>query len=95
MALYPGITMLISLQYINTSSNTIDLPEPRLLTLTRVLLESRIYSPAVDICPKATMGMGDYSPGSVWYYAPNKAAPVVFIILFLISGVLHAYQTMY
>lgn len=41
------------------------------------------------------MGMGDYSPGSVWYYAPNKAAPVVFIILFLISGVLHAYQTMY
>jgi hypothetical protein len=41
------------------------------------------------------MGMGDYSPGSVWYYAPNKAAPIVFIILFLISGIIHASQTMY
>ncbi|KAF1926657.1 putative RTA1 domain protein [Didymella exigua CBS 183.55] len=40
------------------------------------------------------MGMGDYSPGSVWYYAPNKAAPIMFIVLFLVSGVLHAYQTM-
>lgn len=40
------------------------------------------------------MGMGDYSPGSVWYYAPNKAAPIVFIILFLISGAGHTYQTM-
>ncbi|KAF2016609.1 hypothetical protein BU24DRAFT_391918 [Aaosphaeria arxii CBS 175.79] len=39
------------------------------------------------------MGMGDYSPGSVWYYAPNKAAPIVFIVLFLISGVIHTYQT--
>jgi hypothetical protein len=40
------------------------------------------------------MGMGDYSPGSVWYYGPNKAAPIVFIILFFISGALHAWQTM-
>ncbi|XPS67888.1 hypothetical protein M3J09_000182 [Ascochyta lentis] len=39
------------------------------------------------------MGMGDYSSGSVWYYAPSKAAPAIFIILFLISGVLHTYQT--
>ncbi|KAJ8115543.1 hypothetical protein OPT61_g2838 [Boeremia exigua] len=39
------------------------------------------------------MGMGDYSPGSVWYYAPDKAAPIVFIILFSLSGALHAYQT--
>ncbi|KAI4946605.1 hypothetical protein J4E91_007294 [Alternaria rosae] len=39
------------------------------------------------------MGMGDYSPGSIWYYAPNKAAPIVFIILFSISGALHAWQT--
>ncbi|CBX96991.1 hypothetical protein LEMA_P101220.1 [Plenodomus lingam JN3] len=39
------------------------------------------------------MAMGDYSPGSVWYYAPNKAAPIVFIILFFVSGVIHAYQT--
>ena len=40
------------------------------------------------------MGMGDYSPGSVWYYAPNKAAPILFIILFAISGTIHAYQTL-
>ncbi|KAJ4287529.1 hypothetical protein N0V90_012232 [Kalmusia sp. IMI 367209] len=39
------------------------------------------------------MGMGDYSPGSIWYYAPNKAAPIVFIVLFFISGVVHAWQT--
>ncbi|CAO2648273.1 Nn.00g075400.m01.CDS01 [Neocucurbitaria sp. VM-36] len=39
------------------------------------------------------MGMGDYSPGSVWYYAPNKVAPIIFIILFLISGSIHAWQT--
>ncbi|KAF2443554.1 hypothetical protein P171DRAFT_444958 [Karstenula rhodostoma CBS 690.94] len=39
------------------------------------------------------MGMGDYSPGSIWYYAPNKAAPIVFIVLFFISGVIHAWQT--
>ncbi|KAI9893740.1 MAG: hypothetical protein M1814_005956 [Vezdaea aestivalis] len=31
--------------------------------------------------------------GSFWYYAPNKGAPIAFGILFLISGVVHAYQT--
>lgn len=41
------------------------------------------------------MGLGDYSPASVWFYAPNKAAPIVFIILFSISGVLHIWQTMF
>jgi hypothetical protein len=40
------------------------------------------------------MGLGDYSPGSKWYYAPNKGAPIAFIILFFISGVVHAYQTL-
>jgi hypothetical protein len=40
------------------------------------------------------MGMGDYSLGSVWFYAPNKAAPILFMILFSLSGALHAYQTM-
>jgi hypothetical protein len=40
------------------------------------------------------MGMGDYSPGSKWYYAPNKVAPIIFIILFLISGAVHTWQTM-
>ncbi|KAL5375549.1 hypothetical protein DPSP01_011130 [Paraphaeosphaeria sporulosa] len=39
------------------------------------------------------MGMGDYSPGSIWYYAPNKAAPIVFIVLFFTSGVIHTWQT--
>ncbi|KAH7117938.1 RTA1 like protein-domain-containing protein [Dendryphion nanum] len=39
------------------------------------------------------MGMGDYSPGSVWYYAPNRVAPIVFIVLFFFSGSFHAYQT--
>ncbi|KAF2878355.1 RTA1 like protein-domain-containing protein [Massariosphaeria phaeospora] len=39
------------------------------------------------------MGMGDYSPGSIWYYAPNNAAPIVFIVLFFISGVVHTWQT--
>ncbi|KAF2261680.1 hypothetical protein CC78DRAFT_469789, partial [Lojkania enalia] len=31
--------------------------------------------------------------GSIWYYAPNKAAPILFIVLFFISGVIHAWQT--
>ncbi|KAF2491823.1 hypothetical protein BU16DRAFT_129434 [Lophium mytilinum] len=39
------------------------------------------------------MGLGDYSPGSTWYYAPNKVAPIVFIVLFFISGVIHVWQT--
>lgn len=39
------------------------------------------------------MGLGDYSPGSVWYYAPNKAAPILFIILFAVSGIVHTWQT--
>jgi hypothetical protein len=33
--------------------------------------------------------------GSIWYYAPNKVAPILFIVLFFISGVIHAWQTMY
>jgi hypothetical protein len=41
------------------------------------------------------MGMGDYSPGSKWFYAPNKVAPIIFIIVFFVSGVLHAFQTVY
>ncbi|KFX93044.1 hypothetical protein V490_05026 [Pseudogymnoascus sp. VKM F-3557] len=36
---------------------------------------------------------GKYVDGSLWYYAPNKAAPIVFTILFTISGVLHFYQS--
>ncbi|OCK77954.1 hypothetical protein K432DRAFT_444958 [Lepidopterella palustris CBS 459.81] len=41
------------------------------------------------------MGLGDYSPGSDWYYAPNKVAPIVFIVLFFLSGVCHVYQTLH
>lgn len=32
--------------------------------------------------------------GSLYYYAPNKGAPVVFAILFTASGFYHFYQTM-
>ncbi|OAL01668.1 hypothetical protein IQ06DRAFT_375945 [Phaeosphaeriaceae sp. SRC1lsM3a] len=39
------------------------------------------------------MALAKYSPGSVWYYAPNKAAPILFIILFALSGAMHAWQT--
>ncbi|KAF2471314.1 uncharacterized protein BDR25DRAFT_285850 [Lindgomyces ingoldianus] len=39
------------------------------------------------------MGLGDYSPGSIWYYAPTKVAPIIFIVLFFMSGVIHAWQT--
>lgn len=30
--------------------------------------------------------------GSLWYYAPNKIAPIVFAVLFFISGIMHVYQ---
>ncbi|KAL2072120.1 hypothetical protein VTL71DRAFT_11463 [Oculimacula yallundae] len=35
---------------------------------------------------------GKYVDGSLWFYAPNKGAPVVFAFLFLVSGVWHAWQ---
>ncbi|KAL6240022.1 hypothetical protein BDW75DRAFT_1155 [Aspergillus navahoensis] len=34
-----------------------------------------------------------YQEGSIWYYAPNKGAPIAFAILFATSGVIHAYQS--
>ncbi|KAJ5132528.1 hypothetical protein N7448_006686 [Penicillium atrosanguineum] len=34
-----------------------------------------------------------YQPGSLWFYAPNKGAPIAFAILFAISGAVHFYQT--
>ncbi|KAF2755602.1 hypothetical protein EJ05DRAFT_478577 [Pseudovirgaria hyperparasitica] len=37
--------------------------------------------------------MGQYAEGSVWFYAPNNVAPIVFMILFLFSGCLHTWQT--
>jgi hypothetical protein len=30
--------------------------------------------------------------GSLWFYAPNKGAPVVFAVLFAISFGCHSYQ---
>ncbi|KAL4945454.1 hypothetical protein BDV06DRAFT_184634 [Aspergillus oleicola] len=33
-----------------------------------------------------------YQEGSIWYYAPNKGAPIAFAILFAISGMIHGYQ---
>ncbi|KAL1723467.1 RTA1 like protein-domain-containing protein [Schizophyllum commune] len=35
-----------------------------------------------------------YTPGSLWCYAPNKGAPIAFAILFLLSGLLHVYQSL-
>ncbi|KAJ5792780.1 uncharacterized protein N7503_008758 [Penicillium pulvis] len=32
--------------------------------------------------------------GSLWFYAPNKGAPIAFAILFALSGAIHFYQTM-
>ncbi|KIY50954.1 hypothetical protein FISHEDRAFT_71257 [Fistulina hepatica ATCC 64428] len=34
----------------------------------------------------------DYAPGSYWFYAPNKGAPIAFALFFTISGVCHAIQ---
>lgn len=34
-------------------------------------------------------------PGSVFFYAPNKGAPVFFAVAFAISGAFHIYQCMY
>ncbi|OBT63369.1 hypothetical protein VE03_07212 [Pseudogymnoascus sp. 23342-1-I1] len=36
---------------------------------------------------------GKYVDGSLWYYAPNKVAPIVFTIIFTISGAFHFYQS--
>lgn len=37
--------------------------------------------------------MTQYAEGSLFYYAPNKVAPIIFSALFLLSGLLHFYQT--
>ncbi|TLD31776.1 Serine/threonine-protein phosphatase T [Venturia nashicola] len=37
--------------------------------------------------------MGGHVEGSIYYYAPNKIAPIFFIIFFFSSGILHFYQT--
>ncbi|KAJ5988936.1 RTA-like protein [Penicillium waksmanii] len=33
-----------------------------------------------------------YQEGSLWFYAPNKGAPIAFAILFALSGGIHFYQ---
>ncbi|KAH8759634.1 hypothetical protein BGZ57DRAFT_1018388 [Hyaloscypha finlandica] len=38
------------------------------------------------------MENGQYVDGSLWFYAPTKGAPVVWALLFLISGITHAWQ---
>jgi hypothetical protein len=37
--------------------------------------------------------MTQYAEGSLFYYDPNKVAPIVFSALFILSGLLHFYQT--
>ncbi|KAL2863666.1 putative RTA1 domain protein [Aspergillus lucknowensis] len=34
-----------------------------------------------------------YQEGSIWFFAPNKGAPIAFAILFAVSGIVHGYQT--
>ncbi|KAL4931166.1 putative RTA1 domain protein [Aspergillus undulatus] len=34
-----------------------------------------------------------YQEGSIWYYAPNKGAPIASAILFATSGIIHGYQS--
>ncbi|GAB1317235.1 hypothetical protein MFIFM68171_07445 [Madurella fahalii] len=38
------------------------------------------------------METGEYVPGSVYFYAPNKGAPVFFAVAFAASGAYHIYQ---
>ncbi|KAE8441245.1 hypothetical protein EG329_005576 [Mollisiaceae sp. DMI_Dod_QoI] len=38
------------------------------------------------------MENGQYVDGSLWFYAPNKVAPIVWAILFFVSGLIHAWQ---
>lgn len=38
------------------------------------------------------MAGSDPVPGSVWFYAPNKAAPIPFAVIFAVSGIVHLYQ---
>ncbi|KAJ5103499.1 RTA-like protein [Penicillium argentinense] len=33
-----------------------------------------------------------YQEGSLWFYAPNKGAPIAFAVLFALSGGIHFYQ---
>lgn len=37
---------------------------------------------------------GQYVDGSIWFYAPNKGAPVFFAVAFAISGGVHFWQAM-
>jgi hypothetical protein len=34
-------------------------------------------------------------PDSLWYYAPNKGAPIAFAILFAVSGLWHLYLCLF
>ncbi|KAI1100061.1 RTA1 like protein-domain-containing protein [Jackrogersella minutella] len=40
------------------------------------------------------MENGQYVDGSIWYYAPNKGAPVFFAVAFLATGGVHFWQAM-
>ncbi|KAI5893960.1 uncharacterized protein SCHCODRAFT_02623262 [Schizophyllum commune H4-8] len=35
------------------------------------------------------------APGSLWCYAPDKGAPIAFAVLFLLSGLVHVYQSLH
>lgn len=55
-------------------------------------MESMVCS--MPFTPWQTFADGFLVDGSLWFYAPNKGAPVVFAVLFLVSGITHGYQCM-
>lgn len=66
-----------------------------------MMLEARSYrmlNPATRSVtfPRTLLTFGLHKEeGSLWFYAPNKGAPIAFAILFAVSGAIHLYQTMY
>ncbi|KAI0150652.1 RTA1 like protein-domain-containing protein [Xylariaceae sp. FL1272] len=38
---------------------------------------------------------GQYVDGSIWFYAPNKGAPIFFAVAFLATGAVHFYQAVH
>ncbi|KAJ5492935.1 hypothetical protein N7539_001681 [Penicillium diatomitis] len=57
----------------------------------------KLIKPLVLRDPDVFLLTPNYSPenGSLWYYAPDKGAPIVFALLFAISEIVHLYQTWY
>jgi hypothetical protein len=59
------------------------------------MIEERSYRKYYTIFEILILPDHAKEPGSLWFYAPNKGAPIAFAILFAISGAVHFYQTLY